>query len=42
MKVPRGSVKVVDSGTFAASEAIAAALITIKPGAMRELHWVRR
>lgn len=40
MNVPGGSVKIVDSGTFGASENIAAALVTIKPGAMRELHWV--
>lgn len=38
MNVPGGSVKIVDSGTFGASENIAAALVTIKPGAMRELH----
>lgn len=40
MEVPGGSVKIVDSGTFSASKNIAAALVTIKPGAMRELHWV--
>lgn len=34
-----GSVKVVDSGTFAASTTIAAALVTIDPGALRVLHW---
>lgn len=40
MVVPGGSVKVVDSGTFKASTNIAAAVVTIKPGAMREMHWV--
>jgi len=34
-----GSVKVVDSTTFKASKTIAAALVTVEPGAMRELHW---
>ena len=33
-----GSVKVVDSTTFAVSTAIAAAEVTVEPGAMRELH----
>ncbi|KAI0784498.1 RmlC-like cupin domain-containing protein [Abortiporus biennis] len=34
-----GSVKVVDSSIFQISEAIAAAEVTVEPGAMRELHW---
>ncbi|KAH8916093.1 oxalate decarboxylase [Atractiella rhizophila] len=34
-----GSVKIVDSSNFPASTAIAAALVTINPGAIRELHW---
>jgi oxalate decarboxylase len=34
-----GSVKVVDSRNFNASKTVAAALVTVKPGAMRELHW---
>lgn len=34
-----GSAKIVDSSKFAVSTTIAAALVTIKPGAMRELHW---
>ncbi|KAI0314754.1 oxalate decarboxylase [Amylostereum chailletii] len=34
-----GSVKVVDSTTFAISKTIAAAEVTVNPGAMRELHW---
>ncbi|TYP74016.1 oxalate decarboxylase family bicupin [Paenibacillus methanolicus] len=36
---PGGSVRIVDSSNFPASVAIAAALVEIKPGAMRELHW---
>ena len=34
-----GSVKIVDSNTFKASKTIAAAEVTVEPGAMRELHW---
>lgn len=33
-----GTVKIVDSSTFIVSTAIAAAEVTIEPGAMRELH----
>ena len=36
---PGGSVHVVDSRNFNASKTVAAALVTVKPGAMRELHW---
>ncbi|KAI0073874.1 oxalate decarboxylase [Panus rudis PR-1116 ss-1] len=34
-----GSVKVVDSTSFKISTGIAAAEVTVEPGAMRELHW---
>ena len=34
-----GSVKVVDTRNFPVSKTIAAALVTIKPGGLRELHW---
>ncbi|KAG5985547.1 hypothetical protein E4U52_001233 [Claviceps spartinae] len=34
-----GSVKIVDSTTFKISKTIAAAEVTVEPGAMRELHW---
>ncbi|KXN81649.1 Oxalate decarboxylase OxdC, partial [Leucoagaricus sp. SymC.cos] len=34
-----GSVKVVDSSIFKISQTIAAAEVTVEPGAMRELHW---
>ncbi len=34
-----GEVRVVDSRSFLASKHIAAALVNVKPGGMRELHW---
>jgi oxalate decarboxylase len=34
-----GSVRVVDSHNFLAAKNIAAALVTVKPGGLRELHW---
>ena len=34
-----GEVRVVDSSVFGASKGIAAGLIRMKPGALRELHW---
>jgi oxalate decarboxylase len=34
-----GSMKIVDSTKFTASTTTAAALITLKPGGVRELHW---
>jgi len=34
-----GSVRIVDSHVFPASTTIAAALVEIEPGGMRELHW---
>lgn len=37
--VPGGSVKILDSTTFPISKNFAVALVTIQPGAMRELHW---
>lgn len=39
LKTPGGSVRIVDSTNFPASQKIAAALVEIEPGAMRELHW---
>ncbi|MBE9914457.1 oxalate decarboxylase family bicupin [Paenibacillus donghaensis] len=36
---PGGSVRIVDSSNFPISKKIAAALVEIKPGCMRELHW---
>jgi len=34
-----GTVKIVDSRTFTISKDIAAAEVTVEPGAIRELHW---
>jgi len=36
---PGGTVRIADSRNFPVSRKIAAALVEIKPGAMRELHW---
>jgi oxalate decarboxylase len=36
---PGGTVRIVDSSNFPISQKIAAALVEIKPGGMRELHW---
>ncbi|MFP5205209.1 MAG: cupin domain-containing protein [Acidobacteriota bacterium] len=36
---PGGNVRIVDSRNFPPSTTIAAALVTLHPGAMRELHW---
>ncbi len=34
-----GDTRIVDASVFPPSKAIAAALVTIKPGALREMHW---
>ncbi len=34
-----GDVRIADSSNFSISKTVAAALVTIRPGAMRELHW---
>lgn len=39
MTVPGGSVKVVDPLTFPIAPNFSAALVTVKPGCMREIHW---
>lgn len=39
IKTAGGSVRIVDSTNFPISKTIAAALVEIEPGAMRELHW---
>jgi oxalate decarboxylase len=36
---PGGRVRIVDSSNFPASTTIAAALVEVDPGGMRELHW---
>ncbi|KAL0566965.1 hypothetical protein V5O48_015029 [Marasmius crinis-equi] len=38
-KLGGGSVKIVDSRTFKISTTVAAAEVTVEPGALRELHW---
>jgi oxalate decarboxylase len=39
VKTNGGSVRIVDSTTFPAASTIAAALVEIEPGGMREMHW---
>lgn len=34
-----GNVKIIDSRNFPASKKIASAIVTVKPGCLRELHW---
>jgi oxalate decarboxylase len=38
-KTPGGQMRVTDSRNFSISERIAAALVEVEPGSMRELHW---
>jgi oxalate decarboxylase len=38
-KTPGGQVRITDSRNFTISERIAAALVEVEPGGMRELHW---
>ncbi|TLS22401.1 uncharacterized protein PpBr36_09936 [Pyricularia pennisetigena] len=38
-QTPGGSVKILDPATFPIAEMFSAALVTVEPGAMRELHW---
>ncbi|KAF2238160.1 oxalate decarboxylase, secreted [Viridothelium virens] len=38
-EVPGGSIKIIDTENFPIASNFAAALITIEPGAMREIHW---
>jgi len=39
VKTSGGSVRIVDSTNFPISKTVAAALVEIEPGGMRELHW---
>jgi oxalate decarboxylase len=39
VEVPGGRVQIVDSSNFPAASTIAAALVEIDPGGLRELHW---
>ncbi len=38
-QAPGGTMRIVDSSTFPAASTIAAALVEVEPGGMRELHW---
>src|SRR3982074_2413141 len=38
-KTKSGTVRISDSSSFPASKTIAAALVEVEPGGMRELHW---
>lgn len=39
IKVEGGQVRIVDSSNFHAAKTIAAALVEVQPGGLRELHW---
>lgn len=39
IKFARGQVRIVDSSSFPAATTIAAALVEVEPGGLRELHW---
>jgi oxalate decarboxylase len=39
IRAKRGTVRIVDSRRFPVSTLVAAALVEVEPGAMRELHW---
>lgn len=39
VECPGGTVKILDSSTFPIAENVAAALLTIRPGSIREIHW---
>jgi oxalate decarboxylase len=38
-RLKNGDVRIIDSSSFKISQGIAAAVVTVKPGGMRELHW---
>ena len=38
-RVKNGEARVIDSSSFKIAQGIAAAVVTVKPGGMRELHW---
>ena len=39
IKTKSGTVRITDTRVFPASKTIAAALVEVDPGGMRELHW---
>ncbi|HYL64257.1 MAG TPA: cupin domain-containing protein [Candidatus Methylomirabilis sp.] len=38
-KLKNGEVRIIDSSSFKVATTIAAAVVTVKPGGLRELHW---
>lgn len=38
-RVPGGSIKILDPETFPIAKGFSTALVTVEPGAMREMHW---
>lgn len=39
LRCPGGTVRIADSRNFPAAKTVAAALVEVEPGAMREMHW---
>jgi oxalate decarboxylase len=39
LRQPGGEVRIVDSSNFPVSKTVAAAMVTLRPGGLRELHW---
>lgn len=39
VRVPGGTIKILDPVAFPVADGFSAALITVEPGAMREMHW---
>jgi oxalate decarboxylase family bicupin protein len=39
LTVPGGSIKILDPATFPVASTFSVALVTVEPGAMREMHW---
>lgn len=39
LTVPGGSIKILDPTTFPVADSFSTALVTVEPGAMREMHW---
>lgn len=39
IRTKSGTVRIIDSRTFTAAKTIAAAIVEVEPGGMRELHW---
>lgn len=39
LRQPGGEVRIVDSSNFPVSKTVAAAMVTLRPGGLREMHW---